>query len=90
MVTLGGLPHFLRYVFRSALFNFFCGQEPFNTDLENVPSLGGSFFGPAGRFASLDPRFMALYKFFLLFLSSQEITFLSPLSRTPTRLSGFL
>ena len=30
-VTVGGLPHFLRYFFRSCLLNFFCGQEPFNT-----------------------------------------------------------
>ena len=27
MVTLGGLPHFLRFFFRSCLLNFFCGQR---------------------------------------------------------------
>ena len=78
-VTLGGSPrspHSFRFFFRSCLLNFFCGQERFNTDLENVPGLAGSVFGPAGLFASLDPRFMAPYKFFPLCPSSEEITFL--------------
>ena len=89
MVTLGGLPHSLRYFFRSSLLNFLCGQEPSNTNLENMPSLAGSVFGPAGLFASLDPRFMALYKFFPLFPSSQGITLKNSVVKDANSLSLF-